>query len=186
MTVAIPETEPQSFVIGDTVKWTKDLPDYLPADSWVLSYALVLTGGQKTITATDNSDGTHLATITAANSAGYTAGIYHWQAYVTKATERYMVDSGTIEALPNFATATTGFDNRSHVKTVLDAIEAVLESRATKDQQSYTIQGRTLARTPIPELIALRKQYRNEYQQEVNKERTKNGKASNQVIKVRL
>ena len=38
----IPNTEPATLRVGDTWKWTKDLPDFLPADTWALKYALTL------------------------------------------------------------------------------------------------------------------------------------------------
>ena len=51
-----------------------------------------------------------------------------------------------------------------HVRRVIDAIEAVIERRATKDQKSYSIDGRSLERTPIDELLLLRDRYRAEWQ----------------------
>ena len=38
----------------------------------------------------------------------------------------------------------------------------MIEGRASKDQQSYTINGRTLVRTSIAELLQLRKTYQDE------------------------
>lgn len=54
----------------------------------------------------------------------------------------------------------------SHAQKVLDAIEAVLEKRATLDQQRYSIADRELVRTPIPELLLLRDRYRSEVRRE--------------------
>lgn len=50
----------------------------------------------------------------------------------------------------------------SHAQRVLAAIEAVLERRATVDQQSYGIEGRSLARMPIGDLLRFRDRYRAE------------------------
>ena len=55
-----------------------------------------------------------------------------------------------------------GHDARSHVQRVLDAIEAVLEKRATLDQEQYRINNRELRRTPIADLLKLRDRYRGE------------------------
>ncbi len=175
MTATIPTTEPSSFVAGDTVKWTKSVSDYLPADGWVLTYALVLAADQQTITATDNGDGTHLATITAANSANYTAGIYYWQAYATSGTERHQVGEGRVEVKENFAAQTSGYDAKSHVRTVLDALEATIEGKASKDQLSYTVAGRSLANMLPGDLIKWKNHYEILYRQELQKESLNNG-----------
>jgi hypothetical protein len=43
-----------------------------------------------------------------------------------------------------------GYDGRDHVRRVLDAIEAVIENRATIDQQHYQINNRSLTRILVP------------------------------------
>jgi hypothetical protein len=51
---------------------------------------------------------------------------------------------------------------------MLEAINALLEGRATKDQQSYRIGDRELTRIPVPELLKLRDYYKAEAQRETN------------------
>lgn len=185
MTAGIPTTEPQSVNAGDTIQWERqDLTDYLPADGWALSYVLINSAAKITISATTSGTG-YAVTVAAATSATYAAGVYAWQAYVTKTTERFKVDEGTMEVLPNFAAATT-YDSRSHVKTVLDAIEAVIESRASVDQESYSIMGRSLKRTPMADLLKLKDRYKALYLAEQNAENAKNGKAGKNRILARL
>ena len=182
MAVDIPTTEPLQFVAGDTVKWTKSLPDYLPADGWALSYALVRDGSQETITATDNGDGTHAVTIAAATTAAYTVGMYSWQAYVTKTNERYLADSGALEVLADFASQTTGHDGRSLVKQTLDALESVILGRASSDQLSISIQGRSLSRITPDELLRWRDLYRAEYAAEKQRDKIANGDAGGRLL----
>jgi hypothetical protein len=52
-------------------------------------------------------------------------------------SEVYEVDRGTIVLLPRYDQA-AAYDDRSHARKMLDAIEAVLESRASADQSSST------------------------------------------------
>lgn len=181
--------EPAAFIKGDTVKFTKSLPDYLPADGWALSYAFVLeaaSSDQQTVDATDNGDGSHLITISATDSAGFSVGWYAWQATVTKAAERYTVAAGRVQVKPDFATLTSGYDARSHVKKVLDAIEAVLEQRAT-EEQSYIMIGQTqITNIPHGDLLALRSKYLAEYRSEQAAERIARGEASGRQIRVRF
>jgi len=170
----IPEFEPASFEAGTTVQWTKDLSADYPADAgWALEYTFIHSSSKFTVNAT--ASGKEFAvTIAAATTAAYTVGIYSWIARVSKAGEVFTVDSGHCEVLKNIAAATT-YDHRTHVKKVLDAIEAVIENRASKDQMSYQISGRTLERTPIADLLVLRDRYKADYLRELKAEKIANG-----------
>ena len=161
-----PEIEPSQIVAGDRIAWKRtDLgTDYNPT-SYALTYSARLEDGGTTeiaITASESSLD-YIVEVAAATSAAYTVGVYHWQAYITRSSdsERITVDNGTWEVLTNRDAATT--DPRSHVEKVIDAIEAVIEGRASQDQAGYSIAGRSLSRTPIPELLVLRDRYRAEY-----------------------
>ena len=156
MAIEIPTVEPTEIVAGDYIQWRKaENPDRTIADAWILSYAIVVAGKNIDVQCTDNGDNTHLATISVADSKGFPSGTYHWQSYLTKGTERYLVDSGTLKILANFAALDGGHDGRTFWRTVLDNVQAVLEQRATKDQSSYTVNGRQLSRTPVADLLAL-------------------------------
>lgn len=181
----IPEIEPTEFRAGTTVQWTKDLSTDYPADAgWSLQYIFINASTKITVNASASGK-IFAVTISAATSAAYTAGVYKWIARVTKASEKFDVDSGTCEVLADLAALSTS-DQRSHAKKCLDAIEAVLESRATKDQMQYRINDRELARTPISDLLKLRDRYRQEYQQEQSKERIANGEGSGRKVLVRF
>lgn len=183
----IPTTEPTEIQAGDTTKWRREdlTSDYPASQSWVLNYNFVGQAGRFAVAAT--ADGDKFAiTILAATSAAYVAGIYQWVAKVSKGTESYTVDSGTCKVLTDLSAKTTAFDGRTHVKKVLDAIEAVVEGRATKDQESYSIAGRQLSRTPIADLLKLRAQYKSEYESELKAERIKNGMGTGGRVLVRF
>ena len=66
-------------------------------------------------------------------------------------------------------------DPRSHAKITLDAVEAVIEGRATKDQENYSIAGRSACRTPVADLLSLRDYYRTEFLREQRVERRNKG-----------
>ena len=141
MAAEIPKTEPLQLVAGDTLKFTKSLPDYLPADSWVLSYALVKDSTRLTFAGTDNADGTHLVTVAASVTQGWPVGAYRWQAYVTKATERYRVGEGRLEVCANFALADAGYDARSHARIMLDSLEEAMRENKDSLVVTYSIAG---------------------------------------------
>jgi len=179
----VPTIEPTDLVAGDTWKWLRSLSHKASA-GWVLKYTLINATSKITIVATASGDD-HLVSVPAATTAPYVAGTYTWQAYVEKAAERYSQGSGTVKVHPNFAAATT-FDGRSHARRTLDAIEAVLEKRATREDQSYSIGGRTLARIPNADLLALRDRYRSEVARENDADRIANGLAPRNRIFARF
>ena len=176
-TANYPGREPFSLVIGDRWTWKKDdFSDY-PSSAYTLKYSFRLDGaGATEIQITASANGTAFKIeVGASTSTSYTAGNYQWQSYLTRNSdnERVTIDSGYIEIRPNRDLATT--DPRSHFKIVLDNIEAVIEERATKDQEAYSINGRSLSRTPIADLQQLADSYRGKYVAEINRHRAKKG-----------
>ena len=183
MALEIPTVVPTKIVAGNTVQWkTADNSDLAIADSWVLSYALVIAGKNVDIQCTDNGDGYHLATITAAVSKDLPSGQYSWQAYLTKGTDRHPAGSGILEVLKNFAALDGGHDARTYWRRVLDNVQAVIEERATKDQSSYTVNGRQLSRTPVADLLVLY----NKAKFMVSNEEKEAGLSGSSTIKVRF
>ena len=173
--------EPQELNVGDTWAWTRELSDY-PASVWTLTYHFRNATSKFDITATADGD-THSVSVTPATTAAYDVGSYSWDAYVTDGTDRHRVDYGTFEALPNLALDVIN-DTRSHWRIVRDNVEAVIQNRATKDQLSYSISGRTLQRMPIEDLLALHSRAQSEVVREDNAEAARNGKGRKSKIKV--
>ena len=119
-------------------------------------------------------------------TAAYTAGDYLWQLIATKTTTRYTIEEGWITLTDNIAVRSALYDNRTHAKRVLDAIEAVIEGRATQVQSTYMIAGRQLVYIPITQLLLLRANYKDEYSGEVATAKIKAGLASGRKIAVRF
>jgi len=161
VSITVPTIEPTEVVAGDTWTWKKSL-DTFPADEWTLVYHLVKDDHRIEITA--SAEGTdHLVEEVPTDTAEHTAGVYKYQARVTKNAESYIVETGTIEVRPNFAAQTMGYDDRSNAKKIVDAIDAVLVNKASQDQQSISIGGRALSRFSWSELVEARKEFHRIY-----------------------
>lgn len=76
-------------------------------------------------------------------------------------------------------------EEKSHAKKVLEKVEAVIENRASKDDLSYTIKGRSLSRIPIQDLLLLRKEYLKEYEKEKRDKDIKEGKGAGMTVRFR-
>jgi hypothetical protein len=179
----ISQIEPDQITAGDYIQWNRTLSDY-PAGTWTLSYVLINASNKISFTAA--ASGTdHLVTLAAATSANYSAGEYSWQAYVTSGAQRITIGSGTITIKPNFATAAT-LDNRSHVKKVLDAVEALIEGNASKEHNEMRIGNRMLKLVPKEELLVMRDRYKAMYLAELRAEDIAKGLGTKNKIQVRF
>lgn len=135
-----------------------------PAPVWVLSAAL---RGPGAMNLTASAEGTqHRLTVSAATTANWVPGLYSYSVRVTDGTDVFEIEAGQLEITPDLTSAAEGHDGRTHAQRTLEAIEAVIEKRASLDQERYRINNRELYRTPIADLLKLRDLYRAEVRRE--------------------
>ena len=72
----------------------------------------------------------------------------------------------------------------SWMMDIASSIQAVIEGRATRDQESYSIAGRSLSRTPLEELHKFEAIYKSRVFQEEQNERMKRGQGTGGQVKV--
>lgn len=184
-----PEGEPLKIVAGDFIQWKKtSLAESYPPATHSAEYVARITAGGATeiaIPATERAS-YYLFQVSSATSAAFTAGYYHWQLEVveTASGNRIVVERGDFEIIADLDN--NGADPRSHAEVMLAKIESLLEGRADKDVSSYSIQGRSISKMSISDLI----QWRDYYRKEVLKERRDNaialGKQTKTTMKVRF
>jgi hypothetical protein len=181
----IAKNEPKEVRVGLTWQWDReDLVDHYPAPTWTLTYYFKNAAANFTFAAAANGSFFRVSR-TPAQTAALSAGSYDWIAVVSDGTAKHEVDRGRIELLPDY-TAAANLDDRSHARRVLEAIEAVIEGRASKDQQEYTINGRSLKLTPIPDLLVLKDRYAADVAKEDAAEAIANGAGNPRVVRVRF
>lgn len=159
--------EPTQLHAGDSIAWERDVPAYPAAAGWSLRY--VLSGPARHVLEA-LATAPYRIELAAADTASWAPGLYRWVALAINGTQRLTVDSGTLEVAANLETAEPS-DARSHAQRMLALIEAALEKRIPKDQQSYEIDGMRLDRIPIERLDALRSKYLRELQRAKNSRR---------------
>jgi hypothetical protein len=179
-------TEPLSFRSGDIVEFVKSFSDYSAADGWSCYYRLVNSANAYTaIQAT--ADGTSFViSIPKATTAAYTPGKYTLFGWVTKSSEQYQVYKGACEVLVDISALTTGYEIRSHVKKVLDALEAVIEGRATEKERSVSIGGQAIELMTLAELRQEWLKYKQYYDDEIRADNIANGKETGKKILIKM
>ena len=184
-----PTTEPLEIVVGDFIQWKRtDLGADYPNDQYTATYVARITGGGASeITLTGTASGNdYLFTVDSATSADFVAGYYHWQLEIVRNSdsERLVLERGTFEAIVDLDV--NNVDPRTHAEIMVDKIEAVLQNRADADVANYSIQGRSLVKLSIDDLLRWRDYYRTELALEKRKERVRRGKSTGATIKARF
>ncbi|MET0154735.1 MAG: hypothetical protein ABW189_01340 [Rickettsiales bacterium] len=179
----IPTKEPSRLVKGDSVSWRRSLACYPASDGWTLTYYF---RGISELDKAASADGDDYLVELSTSDAELEAGEYAWSAKVSKGSELRTVATGILTVLPDLADAADGYEARPHCKIMLDAIEAVLQGKASQDVSSYSIQGRSLTRMTAEELEKWRDKYRREWSAHKRREGRRNGARTGRQIKVRF
>lgn len=141
----------ETHIAGDTLDFKVSVPDYPSLDGWTLKYRLTprFSSPAQTpidISAIANADGSYQVQAGPAATSVWKTGFYTWARWVEKSGARQtLTERGQLEIRPNPATSAQGDDTRTFARKMVDAVEAMLASRATQTQRelvSYTIGSR--------------------------------------------
>lgn len=184
-----PTQEPDLLVTGDRFAWQRpDLVSNYPLADYTMTYHFSQDSGgggthHFTLSSTE-ADNNYYFEKPSSETTSLVAGDWKWQLYAirTSDSQRITIDYGITKF--SLGELDTNNDLRTHAKKVLDAIEAVIEGRATIDQSSFSLGGRSLSRMSVDELMTFRDRYKAEYLKEVKLARIRNKQGSGNTIKV--
>ena len=163
---------PTELLAGTTLDVNASYSDYSS-----VSYSGVLyfnnASNNYTVSGTSLSDGSFDFIVSASGTQNFVSGDYNYYVFAVQGSTKTVADSGSIRILPAISLG-VAVDTRTANKRVLDAVDATLEGRATDDVLNYSIAGRTLAKTPVADLVALKKLYESKVFEE---ERISNGRS---------
>lgn len=150
---------PASLIAGDSLRLAIPAGDYSQANGWAVSLVLQALAGGTPVTVAGTASGNDWAVLlSATTSAAMAAGAWRYAIVATKTAERATLDSGELRVLPD--PAAPNADQRSPARRALDAIDAVIESRASSEDMKFTFaDGRALEKVPHAELLSLRQHY---------------------------
>lgn len=193
MPPTILSSPPSAFTRNAQVSWTARFSDFDPSTD-TLTLVFAKSDDQQSVEATDNGDGAFLITVDASASGAFKAGTYAVRASITSGGIRYQLDGQAgnpdyrfnVAVQEDFATQLSGIDARTHAATMVEAIEALLEGKATKDQMSYSVGDRSISRIPIPELIQLKEYYERQLNDEQQAEDIRLAKGGKGKLLVRM
>jgi len=143
-------TEPTSITAGDSATWDRYIPNYLASSGWTAYYYLVNNDNNYEIESSAFGD-THRVELLTADTQAFAAGRYRFQLKVKKDSQVITVSGGSIDILPDFSGGP--LDGRTESEAALEAIRATIAKKASKDQLSITVEGRTIQRMSFEDLI---------------------------------
>lgn len=148
------------LIAGDSLSYETDIHAYPPSQGWTAVLRLVPAAAGATpikITATANPAADRFVwQVGPSTTANWAPGSYAWSIWVEKTGERYTQQSGRLMVAADPNTLAAGTDTRSQAQRSLDAINAMLESRASDAQLRYKIMGRELERYPLQDVLRLK------------------------------
>ncbi len=161
---------PDEIRLGDTLEVLFCFGDFKASDGWVVTvYWKGSTTDYSKLTTADGDN--HLLTLSSTETnTNLKVEDMSWQAKAALGGEVFTADYGTQMGLVNFTEAGAS-DQRSQNQKTLDAITAVIENRASTDQQEYTIKDRQLKRMDIEDLLNFQAIYENRVKQEKRREK---------------
>lgn len=181
----IPDQEPVEITAGTLWQWTKsDISSTYPTGLYTLRYTLHLKSASPSRYefAALKTDAVHTVGVPTATTASYASGDYTLQATIIRDSDSESIVLYELPLTIRPILKASGADSRSHAERVLDSINATIEKTATKEQASYSIAGRSLARRTIDELLSLKDYYERIVLDEKLKMDRKNGKRSPRVL----
>lgn len=163
--------------------------DY-PVATYELKYSFRLLTSAATEIAITTSESSspeeYLVEVASSTTATYTAGDYTYQEYIIRSSdsERFVYSTGIVTVEPDLDTNTS--DPRSNARKILDGLQAMLENRASIDQMSMSIAGRSLSRMTPAEIRDWERHYKYLVSLETKKMRIKKGQPTGSEIKVKF
>jgi hypothetical protein len=173
---------------GDTLDFVTSVPDFPATSGYTLKYRLVprISGAAILITAA-SSGADYRVIVGPATTANWAAGEYSWSSWVEKTGERYTVDSGLSQILPDPASV-SAYDGRTKAQTALEDCQTALANfNATGGKvKRYAIAGREMEFDKATDIMVLVSYWTNEVRLENRAKALREGQADPSRVYVRL
>jgi len=192
---------PDIIFAGDDLEWVESFPNDDAGNAlkaslgWTYKYRIINSANLAQVTAADIASTAyqtddHKFSLTSANTSSWVAGKYLATGYCVKGSEYQVIGRKTIEIKINVFTATT-YDFRTHARKALEAIEAAIERRASKEQNQLSIStgggsSRAVQFMTLEELIKAKAYYQSLVNQEIAEEKMDNGEAPGGRVKLQF
>jgi hypothetical protein len=183
--------EPLTFSIGDSLRFDRYFPQFLPSAGWQLQYQIVGGANKRDglpntafVSTPDATNTVHEINVAAATTTVWAAGEYVLAGYAVNAelAKRVEIYQGTIILTPNFNTAQDNGTVQTHAQQMICKIENALLVLADFTIQATTVQQTEIIRVKRQDLDRQLAFYREKRANEVAIENVRNGRPSGNRI----
>jgi len=170
---------PSVIYAGDTLLLSISVGDYPADQGWSLTYEFRKKDGALISFTSTASGSSHAFTVDKDTTLVWTPGAYKGVSYATDGTQRFTVWSGNLTVNADLSTQVENYDTRTHAEKALEAINATLEGKASRDVLNTTIAGQSISRMTFRELLEAKAYYESIVRQE---QVQANGGEGNQIL----
>lgn len=181
------------IIVGDTLDFVDQVPDYPATDGWTLKYLLAArfttpTQASITLTATTYLTTDYRIQEAPATTVTWAPGVYTWSRWVEKSGQRQSLGTGEIELQADPTTLPQGTDLRTQAERALaDAQTALANFQATGGRvKRYAIAGREMEFDDAGAIITLVNYWQIQVTREKAAKAVRDGLPDPRRIQVRL
>lgn len=179
--------EPIEFAQGDTLSFTRILPDYPASQSWSIQY--FLTGGPQPIQFNSTASGdSHVILVLPAVTANWLPGSYILAGYVINSGsgERHQIYYGSLPIYEDWSKAPGGSPVQTFAQQMIAQLETVMLAKASGDLAESSIENSRFRYLSPEELRKEHGYWSQVRRQEIAKERSKAGLPTGNKIRARV
>lgn len=175
--------EPDTFAAGDTLKFQRYLPDYLPSAGWSLVYTLHAVNGDIAATFNSSDDGDYHAIEEDNFCAAADAGEYVLTGYAVKAAERYRIYYGELTVAADLGTGAATPPEQTFAQKALSKVEEQILALTSHALAETDVQRSRFTWAKREELMKVRRELREERAAELRQQNARNGRGDSSVIR---
>ena len=177
---------PSAIYAGDSFDLLYTASDYPASSGWTLVFSFRAKEGSVIEITSSASGSDHLFNVVAATTGGWIPGTYKGVGRVNNGTKYVTVWGGSLTVLPDMTQQSDNYDTRTNAKICLDAIDAVMLGKATRDVMHTTIAGQSIGRMSWAELLSAKSFYQDRVDSEVAAENAKNNLGNSRNVLIRF
>lgn len=168
---------PSTITQGDTLKLTITSVTYNDTDSYAIIVYLTGPTGTPvpytfTTTLETGSTNRYELLVPVTVTLGFRKGLYTYAIVADDGTNQFTIESGTTDAVER-ADLVSGTELRTQNVIILEALRALIVGKASQDQKSYSINGRSLERLAWADLLQAEQLYTDKVKKEEGRSRNK-------------
>lgn len=173
--------EPEIFAAGDTLSFTRTLPDYPAGDGWALTYVLTSLAGEKLATVTSTADGDNHKVYQDDFAITLDQGDYLLTGQVKNGAEDYTIYRGVLTLQADLTDGTASQPQKTEAQEMIDILRDSLKDLYRQKFSVTNVQHNQFVLQKQSEVLEQWKYWKEVRNNEIQWERAQAGKPTGAV-----